>query len=59
MVHALVKEQSQGQGQSSIIKFGDKEEFAQLITYLKASNFSFHMLKLLFECYWLLAKVNA
>ena len=27
--------------------------FRQLITSLEASSFNFHMLKLLFKCYWL------
>ena len=43
---ALVKSQYQG----LIIKLGDKEEFGQLITNLEASNFNFHVFKLLFEC---------
>ena len=43
----LVKGQSQGPH----IKFGDKKEFGQLIASLEASDFKFHVLNLLLECY--------
>jgi len=44
---------AKGQGQGPIIKLGDKAKNRQTITNLEVFNFNFHVLKLLFKCYWL------
>jgi len=38
-----------GRGRGPPIKLGDKKEFGSLFTSLVASNFNFHVLKLLFD----------